>query len=326
VFLPALLLLAQGALVPVFSEGTPPPPDQSGPEVRGVADPVPPMRPDGDPFESGRPPDPTPGEALDPHPAPEDVPDTDWILFSSQGRVFQPLMADPMEALFSLSLVYEGRDGRWDAGIAFGGDIGLLWARLPDHRNLSLTVRGLVSSRFDMFSESFDLLNTDFLGGLALGYARPPNSLELLVYHQSSHLGDEILGRRPDSRIDYSKEVARLLWARQWGNGRVYAGLAFTLHALPADIQHTWTLQAGGEYAVQVWRLATFAALDVQSRQEQDWAPNVSAKWGVYLGSPRKVANRQWVFLSFFYGYSNMGQFYDVRETCGLVGVGYRFR
>ena len=325
-FLTLLVLLAQGALVPAFSEVTPLPPAQSPREVRGVDDPAPPMRPDGDPFQNGRPPDPTPGESLGPHPAPEDVPDTEWILFSSKGRVFQPLLADPMEAIFRLSLFYEGRDRRWDAGVAFGGDIGLFYARLPANRNLSLTVRGLVSSRFDMFSESFDLLNIDYLGGLALGYARPPTSLEFLFFHQSSHLGDEILDRGTGSRIDYGKEVARLLWARQWRDGRVYAGLAFTLHAFPADIQHTLTLQAGGEYALQIWKLPTFVALDVQSRQEQDWALNVSAKWGVYLGNPRKVSNRQWVFLSFFNGFSNMGQFYNVRETCAVMGVGYRFR
>lgn len=69
-----------------------------------------------------------------------------------------------------------------------------------------------------------------------------------------------------------------------------------------------------------------FVALDLQSRQEHDWSPNVAAKWGVWLGNPRKVGNRQWAFLSFFNGFSNMGQFYDVRETCGLLGVGYRFR
>jgi hypothetical protein len=299
--LPGLLLFSQGAGAPVFADSTPPAPAETGASVRQDEKPV----------------SPTP---------PEVIPDTEWIFFSSKGRVFQPLMADPMEALFRLGFLYEEQDKRWDTDLTFGGDVGLLWARLPGSRRLSLTVRGLVSSRFDAFSESFDLLNIDFLGGLALGYARTRNSFEFLVFHQSSHLGDEILGRQARSRIDYGKEVSRLLYARRWKGTRVYGGASFTLHALPVDIQHDFTLQAGVEEAFQVWKLAMFIALDLQSRQEHDWFLNVAAKWGVWLGNPCNVKNRQWVFLSFFNGFSNMGQFYDVRETYGMIGVGYRFR
>jgi hypothetical protein len=324
--LPGLLLLAQGAGASAFSDFAPPAPAETGASVRRDAERVPSNPPGGKLSESGQETNGSPAETLFHSSPPEVIPDTEWVWFSSRGRVFQPLLADPMEALFRLSFLYEGRDRRWDADLTFGGDVGLLWARLPANRRLSLTVRGLVSSRFEVFSESFDLLNTDFLGGLALGYARAPNSFEFLVFHQSSHLGDEILGRQARSRIDYGKEAARLLWARGWKGGRVYAGLAFTLHALPEELEHAFTLQGGVEDAFQVWKLAMFVALDLQSRQEHDWSPNVAAKWGVWLGNPRKVRNRQWVFLSCFHGFSNMGQFYDVRETCGMIGVGYRFR
>lgn len=299
--LPGLLFLIQGASSPVAADCSPLPPEETGTTVQRGENRVPPS-------------------------SPEAIPDTEWILFSSRGRVFQPLLADPREALFRLSFLYEGRDQRWDTDITFGGDLGLLWARLPSNRSLSLTVRGLVSSRFDAFSESFNLLNIDFLGGLALGYAATPNSFEFLVFHQSSHLGDEILDHHLDSRIDYGKEEARFLYARDCRGGRIYGGLSFTIHALPEDIEHALTLQGGIEDAFQVWKLGMFVALDLQSRQENDWTLNVAAKWGVWLGNPRKVRNRQWAFLSFFNGFSNMGQFYDVRETFGMLGIGYRFR
>ncbi len=299
--LPGLLLFVQGACSPVFADHSPLPPAETGTSFQRIENPVPPH-------------------------SPEIVPDTEWIWFSSRGRVFQPLLADPMEALFRLGFLYEGQDQRWDADITFGGDLGLLWARFPSNNSLSLSVRGLVSSRFDVFSESFNLLNIDFLGGLALGYDQAPNSFELLVFHQSSHLGDERLDHHLDTRIDYGKEEARFMYARAWRGGRIYGGLSFTLHALPEDIEHSFTLQGGVEDTFQVWKLNMFAALDLQSRQENDWTPNVAAKWGVWLGNPRKVKNRQWAFLSFFNGFSSMGQFYDVRETFGMLGVGYRFR
>ena len=242
-----------------------------------------------------------------------------------RGRAFARLKADPREAYFRFGFLNDD-EGETYEDMNFGGDLGLLWLKLSEQEDLSLTVRGLLTARFDVDSESFDLMNTDFIGGVALGYRRPLDSLELFVYHQSSHLGDEVLHRGDVDRIDYAREAVRLLWAHQFGPVRVYAGPTFNLHALPEEVNHTWILQTGAEYEFDILGQPMWAAADIQSRQEQGWNLNSTLQLGLELGNPTLTENRQFLFTEFFAGHSNMGQFWDRYESYQMIGIGYEFK
>lgn len=248
-----------------------------------------------------------------------------WRWFSDEGRMFAPLKADPREAAFHLGFMQDD-NGETFEDVAVGGDLGILHVSLSDGAETSLTMRGLLTARFDMFSKSFDLLNTDFLGGPALGYKKGPWSWEAFAYHQSSHLGDEVLEDGTRRRIDYSREVVRFLGARSWDGFRLYAGPSYILHSLPKSSQGDLTMQAGLEYGFSLWDQPCFAATDIQSRQENDWNLNLTARVGVDLGNPWTTRNRQFIFLELFQGYSNMGQYYDVWERYAMIGIGYNFR
>jgi hypothetical protein len=253
-----------------------------------------------------------------------DAPVGRWEFWPDRGRVFDLIKADPREAYFRFGLM--SREGEIFEDVNLGGDMGLLYHRISDDERLSLTARGLFTARFDVHSESFDLQNNDFIGGLALGYQRGPDSFELYLYHQSSHLGDEVTERGDRHRIDYARETVRLLWSRTWDNFRFYAGPSFNIHALPSDIEHRFTIQSGAEFDFPVLGRPMFIAADFQSRQEHDWSINSSLQIGMDLGNPVVTSNRQWLFAEFFSGHSNMGQFWDVWETYQLIGVGYQFR
>ena len=248
-----------------------------------------------------------------------------WEWFSDMSRAFAPLKADPREAVFRFGFLYDDNNG-WMEDACLGGDLGLILATKQGGHKFTLTARGLFSARFDVFSESFDLQNTDFIGGLALGNQIGSYSWEFFAYHQSSHLGDEILERGQRQRIDYGRETLRILGSYQWNKCRFYGGPSFTLHANPKAIQYKWILQTGAQVNFSLWDWPAYAALDLQSRQEHDWSVNSNAQVGIGLGGRQKKMNRQWVFIEFFHGYSNMGQFYDELETFGLIGVSYFFR
>ncbi|MFH1138609.1 MAG: DUF1207 domain-containing protein [Pseudomonadota bacterium] len=254
-------------------------------------------------------------------PAPQD-----WRLefFPDRGRAFQPLEADPREARFRLGFMTNKGDVYEDLGL--GGDLGLLWAGLPDGGEITLTARGLFTARFDVFSESFDLRNTDFIGGAAAGWSGENNSLELFVYHQSSHLGDEILERGEQKRIDYSRETARFLWSYSRDIFRFYAGPAYTFHGWPEKIRDKLDLQAGGACRFSLWKLNLFVAGDAQALGAHDFFVNTTGQAGVYLGATDKTSNRQWIFFEIFQGHSAMGQFFDQWESYQMIGVGYQFR
>ena len=65
-------------------------------------------------------------------------------------------------------------------------------------------------------SESFDLWGSDFCGGAAYGVRGTRGAFDLFVYHESSHLGDEVLDRGEVKRRDVSVNGVRLLGYRSW--------------------------------------------------------------------------------------------------------------
>ena len=246
---------------------------------------------------------------------------TDWTFFIQKGRAFEPLRADPRAAHFQIGLLY-GNKGLFEDFLA-GGDLAFLAVRFSDGRRLTITGRGVFASRFNVFSESFDLMNVDFIGGLATGFHWEPMSTELFVYHQSSHLGDEILDRGDRQRIDFGYEAIRFLVAGRWRFLKLYAGWKATLHAYPASLTGRVILQSGLEARFAPGRVPLFAALDSQVRVDRPRLRSLVVKAGVGLGRATGKHRLQYFFIEYFEGRSPMGQFYAERERYGMVGVSY---
>ncbi len=246
---------------------------------------------------------------------------TRWSFFLQHGRAFKPLQADPRVARFQLGFLY-GNKGMYQDIIA-GGDLAFVSARFSKRKRLTITARGVFTSRFNVFSKSFDLMNTDFIGGLATGLQWGTISTELLIYHQSSHLGDEILDRGDRKRIDFGYEAVRLLVDWYWKFLRLYGGLKVTMHAYPASLTGRVIVQAGVETRFSPHDVPLFAAVDTQVRVDRPRLRDVVVKAGVGLGHVNPKHRLQYVFMEFFDGLSPMGQFYDEAEIYGMVGVSY---
>jgi hypothetical protein len=246
---------------------------------------------------------------------------TEW--FSDKGRVFPPLLADPREAKFRLGF---GRTSThetiWDFG--FGADVALLRAKQPDGTDSSFSVRGLINPRFQFEDSSFKLQNTDFIAGLAYGWAKDAKAYEFYFYHESSHLGDQVTPER--ERIDYSRETLRFLASQQFDKLRLYGGPSVATRILPSSVDGRLIAQGGAEYKFDCCGQSMYTALDLQSREENDWAVNATLHVGVELGDPKKVERRHKVFVELFTGHSNMGQFFNETESYVLLGVEYTFK
>ncbi|MFP4475019.1 MAG: DUF1207 domain-containing protein [Desulfatibacillaceae bacterium] len=248
-----------------------------------------------------------------------------WELFPDRGRAFEPLGADPREAAFTFGFLYDD-DGDWYEDLNFGFDFGFLWLRLGPETTMTFTGRGIFTSRFDMFSDSFDLLNIDYVGGLAHGLDLGDHEFEAFVYHQSSHLGDEILDRGERRRIDYGREALRLLWGYRVGDFRFYLGGTYNFHAEVEDIDGAFWAQTGFEYRFAPWGQPMFAGLNLHAQEEHDFSPDVTLRYGVDLGDPAVTENRQQVFVQYYNGHMNLGQFWDEWEAYVMIGAAYRFR
>lgn len=240
-------------------------------------------------------------------------------------ELFAPLLADPRWPHFAAAAHFYLNDDELAqvAAVSFGEAVPLLGFDAPGGRG-ELSLHAAVFSIFDLDSESFDLVNSDFLVGLAAGYRRGRFSALLRLIHQSSHLGDEFLLRSRVDRVNLSYEALRLLLSWDLGEAlRVYGGGGTLLRRDPGDLERGF-LQAGLE-----WRspdaylgdvLRPLAAVDVQSAQESGWTPDVSLRAGVQLESPRLFSQRLQLLLEYYSGRSPNGQFFE--RDIDYLGLG----
>ena len=246
--------------------------------------------------------------------------DTGWVWFSDKGRAFRPLLADQREAQIRAGFQY-GRRGDVFADLGFGGDLAVARRDYSLDEATSVTVRGLFTARLNCSTPSFDLLNTDYFGGVAVGRKIGRDSWEIYTYHESSHLGDETLDFRKRRRIDYGRESVRFLWSRDFGNLRLYGGPTYNVTG-ESFLRRRATLQTGAEYRFVRWGVPMYVAGDFQSRCEVDFRPSLSVQWGMELGDPTKSRLRPRIFIEGYTGYSNMGQFWNAYENSIMFGLG----
>jgi hypothetical protein len=255
------------------------------------------------------------------------------------GDVFCPLIADP-KGLRSFVSYLRGDDQELAQDVASVGiadQFGLLrvnGARPGDGVQVSLA--GSVFAQFDLGRSSYDLLNADYIIGLPITLRRDGFSARLRVYHQSSHLGDELLLRRdpPEQfeRENLSFESAELLLSQDVGPLRVYGGGEYLVNREPEQLGRSVAHYGAELRPSATARIGTLArarlvgAVDLKTVAEQDGRTAVSARAGFEVGRPRDGGDRarRWSLLFEFYdGPSPYGQFYarDVRFT----GLGFHF-
>ncbi len=126
------------------------------------------------------------------------------MLCSQQGfelfphdRVFRSPVADPAEPRVFMSRLEVGPERGADFSAAFlgvGVEFGLLRraGAAPDH-GWQLSVFGSADSLFNLDLPGDALVNTDYRFGFPLTWRNGAWSTRARVYHQSSHLGDELI-------------------------------------------------------------------------------------------------------------------------------------
>ncbi len=257
---------------------------------------------------------------------PEDGPPGAWALFSHRPRAFEALRADPREALFRVGALQEQGAG-WHLDLGWGGDLPILHGE-PSGGHLSLTARGLFSGRFAGDSPSFDLLDTDFLGGVALGYRWGRWAAEAFLRHVSSHLGDEPLDRGDLRRRDEAEESLRLLVSAALGTGRALLGAETVLHSEDPARADAVTLRLGLEWDCTLLQHACFVATELRALQRPGWTGRAVLRAGLALArpGPRGEPCRQHFVVEAFVGPSDLGQRWDQRERYLFSGLSYEFR
>ena len=256
-----------------------------------------------------------------------------------RGDVFCPLIADPKGQRSYVSYLRETDDsGDHDVGsVGISDAFGLLRIGGSKPGNgFQISVQGSVFAQFDLDVNTYDLLNADYIIGLPVTMRVNNFSARLRIYHQSSHLGDELLLREnnPDFvRENLSYESAEAIISLEGGPFRVFGGGEYLLRRDPPDLERS--LVHGGIELRPARRLVRFGSLaglrfvaagDVKVSEQQDWKPAISVRTGFEFDRPRDTdpPGRRWGLLFELYdGPSPYGQFFrrDVRQ----VGAGIHF-
>ena len=231
------------------------------------------------------------------------------------GGGFRSPVADPAEPRVYMSRLTMKRDaGEFSAARAgIGYDFGVLrrQGERPDD-GWQLSVFGSVDSLFNLDLPGDALMNTDYRFGMPLSWRTRSVSLRARLYHQSSHLGDElIIGGNAPRRVDLSFEAADLLAAWEHRGWRLYGGASQVLRTR-TDTYDGGGVHAGFDYVgpAVIFGQRPVAGLDVKWLEAADWHSGVSAKAGVRFGGHTPRQRALMVLLEAYEGFAPFGQFF----------------
>lgn len=265
---------------------------------------------------------------LSPHP---------WTFLSSTD-IFDPLLADPRWPHFAAA--YDryighaqnngpGSPDRDAANVSFGDSLALFqWSPEPS-ASVEIGVQAALFADFDLDQTRVDLINADYFVGPIAEYRRGDFSALLRIYHQSSHLGDNFLLNNPGvKRFELSYEEPDLLLSYDLIRKtlRAYGGGGYLVDYVPSFLKPAVT-EFGAEYfgppIFHDSSVIPVAAVDLQSRQLNNWRVDLSARIGLQFQGPATFGRRMDLMLEYYNGHSPNGQFF--LQTIQSLGLGLHF-
>jgi hypothetical protein len=247
------------------------------------------------------------------------------------GDYFRPLLADPKQPQFFVSLnrFHSSGAGYTMASVGFGETFGLYrFLGSREGNGLQFSLEGAIFAQFNMNTPSSDLVNADYTIGFPITYRLGDHSLRARLYHQSSHLGDELLmsGQAP-TRVNLSYEAIELIYSYEWRSWRVYGGGEYLFSKEPDDLKSAsthWGLEYHASKAL-FWNGRPMVGVDMKKLEEHDWAIDTSVKAGLEFGHPAPGQRRLRVMAEYYKGLDPHGQFYvNKMESFGLgVSLGF---
>jgi hypothetical protein len=245
------------------------------------------------------------------------------------GGGFRSPVADPAEPRVAMSRLNVKREaGEFQGARAnIGYDLGLLELQGPradDGWRLGLF--GSIDSLFNLDLPGDALVNTDYRVGLPLSWRRGSFSARTRLYHQSSHLGDElILGGNAPRRINMSYEAVDALAAWEYGGWRVYGGGGYAFSS-STELYKGGSAQVGfdfvGSQSVLLGMRLT-AGVDVKWLEATDWRSGTSVKVGTMVGRFSPDRRGFTFYVEGYDGFAPFGQFFT--EDLKYYGVGLQF-
>lgn len=241
--------------------------------------------------------------------------------------LFAPLIADPRESQFSIR--YERQDINEDqftaASVSFGDYLALMeYQKNANDPVYQLSFDGAMYAIFNLDTESYDLINTNYLVGLSLSQRIEQFTWRLRLYHFSGHLGDEFIIDNPEfERENSSYEDLELVIAQQFHSLRLYGGGGLIVRSNSIETGQPWHLKLGAEWrkSISPKHIDVLIAIDWESMQRTDWKLSNSLLGGFTIARSQTREIR--LMGGYYYGNSPHGQFF--RDRISVWGLGIYF-
>ena len=180
-------------------------------------------------------------------------------------------------------------------------------------------------------SFKFPVETVDYLFGINAGYKKLYGEKEYGIRFRFSHISAHLVDGRysnqnntwMDSRkpITFSKEFFELFPYYRLHGFRIYAGISYIIHILPASI-NKGIYQLGFDYYILLLGCKTFTpfiAYDFKLNGINDiYSGNNIVKFGLKFGNPFNSGFS--VLFSYISGKSVHGEFYDLNENYANIG------
>jgi hypothetical protein len=207
---------------------------------------------------------------------------------------------------------------------AFGTTVGVVRLSGSGPEDLvMLGVGGGVIARFNMETRERELIASDWTFTLPLIIRRDGHWVRVQYFHTSAHLGDEYIELFGVERHAHARDALDGLASFDLGRGvRLYGGIRWAMHIDPPE-DDRFALRGGVEFThPNDGALRPFLAADVTSDGNNDWAPQLDVRAGVWISR-----TAQWpgvrLEAGFYHGPSFQGQFADLTHTALMIGVAF---
>lgn len=266
------------------------------------------------------------------------------IWFPQMTELFQPLIADPRNATYSVG--WRAGDhvcGVQSVGVSLGDDFAVYrWLDLFWKGDMQIGIEAGIWSVFNMNPHPnlpaarsiTSLVNTDFYVAIPITYASGKWSFRLRGYHISGHLGDEYIENHPGvKRLNPSVEVVDFFASYQLTDSvRLYLGPGAyvqsdpTFKWKPIILQYGTELRfLGSKFTKQNLYGTCFIAMQWRNLEQLDYNFDGTYRVGYEFSKLQGIGRKLRFYAGYHHGYSLEGQFAKMRTHYWEFNLNYGF-
>lgn len=239
-------------------------------------------------------------------------------------HLFPYLKADPRQPRCSLGYRWDDRAPAFnntDVSMAnIAGEAPVWYARdVLGLDEIQVGMQAAVWAVFDMKSYTYDLINSDWYGGIPIYFKKGDVRWRLRFFHVSSHMGDEyIIDHGITTRSNLSQESIDLTAYMPIWNDQLfgYATVGRIMHSDSTfPMAHSY-FNVGAEYYWKkvMWGASNliaqpYTAIHTQWPEMYHFEPNINATIGLAWSDKRTGIHRVTTSLEYFAGHSLEGEF-----------------